>query len=180
VPIWNREIYKLSLCIQSFVLSKNLKLINLLIFLRTSLSSLLSDQTNLEQISLVLLTFLLKQLVTKSLLYILVKLRMHYCTKCNQNTHERDNYRKSIHVHYGFKYSIRDNNVDKMLSKWPQLGLSHFFNDNKMLCTYEPFLCTTLLNYLAFQFFDFERTWWRLFQKRVVRTNFDIYVCIKI
>ena len=24
----------------------------------------------------------------------------------------------------------------------------------------------------------FERTWWRLFQKRIVRTNFDIYVFI--
>jgi hypothetical protein len=32
------------------------------------------------------------------------------------------------------------------------------------------------LNYLAFQSFDFERTWWRLFQKRDVRTKFDIYV----
>ena len=35
-----------------------------------------------------------------------------------------------------------------------------------------------LLNYLAFQSFDFERTWWRLFQKDVVRTKFDIYVFI--
>ena len=36
-----------------------------------------------------------------------------------------------------------------------------------------------LWNYLAFLPFlpfDFERTWWRLFQKRVVRTKFDIYV----
>ena len=33
-----------------------------------------------------------------------------------------------------------------------------------------------LLNYLAFQSFDFKRTWWKLFQKRVVRTKFDIYV----
>ena len=32
------------------------------------------------------------------------------------------------------------------------------------------------LNYLALQPFDFERTWSRLLQKRVVRTNFDIYV----
>jgi hypothetical protein len=32
------------------------------------------------------------------------------------------------------------------------------------------------LNYLAFQFFDFERTWWRLFQKRIVRTKFDIFI----
>jgi hypothetical protein len=33
-------------------------------------------------------------------------------------------------------------------------------------------------NYLAFQPCDFERTRWSFFQKRVVRTNFDIYVCI--
>ena len=33
-----------------------------------------------------------------------------------------------------------------------------------------------LLNYLAFQSLDFERTWWKLFQKRVVRTKLDIYV----
>jgi hypothetical protein len=32
--------------------------------------------------------------------------------------------------------------------------------------------------YLAFQSFDFVRTWWRLFQKRVVGTKFDIYVLI--
>jgi len=34
------------------------------------------------------------------------------------------------------------------------------------------------LNYLTFQSFDFERTWCRLFQKRVVRTKFYIYVFI--
>ena len=32
-----------------------------------------------------------------------------------------------------------------------------------------------LLNYLAFQSFDFERTRWKLFQKRVVHTKLDIY-----
>ena len=32
--------------------------------------------------------------------------------------------------------------------------------------------------YWAFQSFDFVRTWWRLFQKRVVGTKFDIYVLI--
>jgi hypothetical protein len=41
-----------------------------------------------------------------------------------------------------------------------------------------------LLNYLAFQYFDylacdFERTWWRLLQKRVVCTKLDIYIFIK-
>ena len=29
-----------------------------------------------------------------------------------------------------------------------------------------------------FKLFDFEGTWWRLFQKRVVRTKFDIYVLL--
>jgi hypothetical protein len=36
------------------------------------------------------------------------------------------------------------------------------------------------LNYLAFQSFDFERTWWRLFQKRVVRSKFNIHVFISL
>ena len=39
-------------------------------------------------------------------------------------------------------------------------------------------LTNVYLNYLSFQSFDFESTWWWLFQKRVVRTEFDIYVCI--
>jgi hypothetical protein len=34
------------------------------------------------------------------------------------------------------------------------------------------------LNYLAFHSFDFECIWWRLFQKCIVRTKFDIYVVI--
>ena len=34
------------------------------------------------------------------------------------------------------------------------------------------------LNYLAFQSFHFELTWWRLPQKRVVRTKLDIYIFI--
>ena len=38
----------------------------------------------------------------------------------------------------------------------------------------------TLLNYLAFQSFDFERIWIRLFQKRVLRYKFNIYVFIFI
>ena len=40
------------------------------------------------------------------------------------------------------------------------------------------FIAPKTLNYLAFQSFDFERTWWRLIQTRVVRTKFDIYVFI--
>ena len=48
-----------------------------------------------------------------------------------------------------------------------------------------PFLCRPFglitpktLYYLTFQSFDFERTWWRLFQKRDARTKFDIYAFI--
>ena len=41
------------------------------------------------------------------------------------------------------------------------------------------FLLLKRLNYLAFQSFDIERAWWRLFQKRVVRTKYDIYVFIE-
>ena len=37
-----------------------------------------------------------------------------------------------------------------------------------------------LFNYLTFQFFDFERTWWRLFQKCVLHTKSDIFVFIII
>ena len=40
------------------------------------------------------------------------------------------------------------------------------------------FIAPKPLDYLAFQSFGFERTWWRLFQKRIVRTKFDIYVFI--
>ena len=31
-----------------------------------------------------------------------------------------------------------------------------------------------------YKLFDLERTWWRIFQKRVVQPQFDIYVIIKI
>ena len=33
---------------------------------------------------------------------------------------------------------------------------------------------------MVFQPFDFERTWWKLFQKRIVCTTFGIYVFISI
>jgi hypothetical protein len=35
-----------------------------------------------------------------------------------------------------------------------------------------------LLNYLAFQAFNLERSWWRLFQKRVMCTKCYIYLLI--
>ena len=47
-----------------------------------------------------------------------------------------------------------------------------------ILCMSFRFIGPNTLNYLAFQSFELENTWWRLFQKRVVRTKFDIYVFI--
>jgi hypothetical protein len=41
------------------------------------------------------------------------------------------------------------------------------------------FIAPKTINSFAFQSFDLERTWWRLFEKCVVRTKFDIYVFIK-
>ena len=35
-----------------------------------------------------------------------------------------------------------------------------------------------IANCQTFKYFGFERNWWKSFQKRVVRTNFDIYVFI--
>jgi hypothetical protein len=48
-----------------------------------------------------------------------------------------------------------------------------------ILFTTFGFTCSkTLLNYLAFQSFNYKRTRWRLFQQRVMRTKFDTYVLI--
>ena len=52
---------------------------------------------------------------------------------------------------------------------WCSKLLSILFNQND----------SRLFNYLAFIYFGFECTWWRLFQKHVVHTKFDIYVFIK-
>ena len=41
------------------------------------------------------------------------------------------------------------------------------------------FIAPKPLNYLVFESFDFERTWWGLFRRRVVRTaKFAIYIFI--
>ena len=40
------------------------------------------------------------------------------------------------------------------------------------------FIVPKALYCLDFQSIDFKRTWWRLFQKRVVNTKFEIYVFI--
>ena len=53
-----------------------------------------------------------------------------------------------------------------------QKGSTMIFNTNNWI------IAPKTLNYLAFQFFDFEHTWWRLFQKHVVCTNFDFYVLL--
>ena len=43
-----------------------------------------------------------------------------------------------------------------------------------------PEVYGTSLSYLVFKYFGFERTWWRLSQKSVVCTKFDIYVFIDL
>ena len=45
-----------------------------------------------------------------------------------------------------------------------------------ILCRPFGFIAPKALDYLLFQSFDFERTWWWLFQKRVVHTKFDSHV----
>jgi hypothetical protein len=61
--------------------------------------------------------------------------------------------------------------------------LLSIFKSSVVACVWISVVCAEslmlTLNHLAFQSFDFERTWWWLFQKRVVRT-FDIYVLIII
>jgi hypothetical protein len=73
----------------------------------------------------------------------------------------------------------------------------HSINDIHVYCFYEKPACQwqncqprkwptdvkianssgiDFLNYLTFEYFVFERTWWSLFGKCVVRTKFDIYV----
>jgi 4-amino-4-deoxy-L-arabinose transferase-like glycosyltransferase len=47
-----------------------------------------------------------------------------------------------------------------------------------LLCPLVVLLPNTFVLFWC-QTFGFERTWWRLFQKRVMRTKFDIYVFIK-
>ena len=53
--------------------------------------------------------------------------------------------------------------------------------DFGILLVYWPlvYCFQTLLNYLALQYVDSERTWWRLFQKWIVLSKFDIYVVFR-
>jgi hypothetical protein len=51
-------------------------------------------------------------------------------------------------------------------------GLANFFVIFWVSCPLQ------LLNYLGFEYFDLERTWWVLSERLVVRTRFDIYVFI--
>ena len=50
-----------------------------------------------------------------------------------------------------------------------------FMIDVILLRSFGDLWLTKILYYLAFQSFDF---WWRLFQKRVLWTKIDIYICI--
>jgi hypothetical protein len=56
--------------------------------------------------------------------------------------------------------------------RWPYSILAMLFRCFGFYCSQE------LLNCLSFQTLDFERTWWRSFQKCGMCTQFDIYVFI--
>jgi hypothetical protein len=68
----------------------------------------------------------------------------------------------------------RNVKIGNMIYYWNLQFLNNIIiNKTKVLL---PQAYVTLADYyLAFQSFNFVRTWWRLFQKRVVRTKFDIY-----
>ena len=69
--------------------------------------------------------------------------------------------------------------VGHVLHLWFSVFVFGNYKISVTIClSFRPFgfIAPKTLNYLAFQSFDFERTWWRLFQKRVVRTKFDIYL----
>jgi hypothetical protein len=65
---------------------------------------------------------------------------------------------------------------------YANLRAAHCFFCNKLSSRnwHFCFIVSKTLNYLAFQSFDFELTWWRFFQKDVVRTNCDFYVLYSI
>jgi hypothetical protein len=74
-------------------------------------------------------------------------------------------WNSSIHSHY-----------NKLCTLWfycsqnfKSFGFQSF--DFECICLGPLVLLLPLLNYLALQYFDIKCTWWRLFQKRVVRTN---------
>ena len=52
--------------------------------------------------------------------------------------------------------------------------------DRVILAGFGPmvFLLPKFLHYLAFKSFDYERSWWQLFQKHVVRIKLDVYVLL--
>jgi hypothetical protein len=56
------------------------------------------------------------------------------------------------------------------------LKITLFFNKQTYILGQLSTFAPNTLSNLAFQSFDFERTWWSLFQKSVVRTKFDTYV----
>ena len=67
-----------------------------------------------------------------------------------------------------------------IINKTRVLSLRHTWPQQILAILFRPFG----LLHPNFKLFDFpiffERTWWRLFQKRVVRTKFDIYVLLNV
>ena len=78
-----------------------------------------------------------------------------------------------------FNHKINKINIlhDQSLTlKQPQIETIYIF-----ICCSEYFIDNNInCGYMAFQSFDCERTWWRLFQKQVVCTKCHTYVVITI
>ena len=68
------------------------------------------------------------------------------------------------------------------ISKLRWISFRQVFLYDFLAILFRPLNCFTCpknpLNVLTFQSFDFEGTWWRLFQKRVVWNKLEIYVFI--
>ena len=79
-----------------------------------------------------------------------------------------------MQLHYVL-LQIHTNKGNNTLFFWKYNGLWVILN----ISARYAFIGPKNLNYLTWQLFGFERTRWRLFQKRVVSTTFDIYVFIK-
>jgi hypothetical protein len=87
------------------------------------------------------------------------------------------------------KYSVEYGNLyyTKLPITYQKLKSTSDLQENRFqnFCLYDDsydmnVYCQMFYNYFAFKSFIFERTWWKVFQKRVMRIKLDIYVFINI
>ena len=86
-----------------------------------------------------------------------------------------------IFLHFTLKSREREVKPPCFYYVWWALNINIYcFHLHSKFWTFIIYLLLTFIIflYLVFQSFDIECTWWKLFQKHVVHTNFDIYVFI--